>query len=97
MPDFFPVFLLTTGKLSGIIPPSNPMEGGMAHTITAEERGAQFLEELAEGARMSDDEARERLRELVARGGLGAEVAGIALAIDAQRSWGVGVASEGIH
>ena len=69
----------------------------MAHTITAEERSAQFLEELAEGARMSDDEARERLRELVARGGLGAEVAGIALAIDAQRSWGVGVASEGVH
>ena len=47
--------------------------------------------------RMTLDELRAEAREMLARGGPVGEIAGIALEIDARRTWGVGSTSGGTH
>jgi len=57
----------------------------------------RLLDELNEVDRMTLDELRAEAREMLARGGPVGEIAGIALEIDARRTWGVGSTSGGTH
>jgi len=69
----------------------------MRAAITADERSRRLLEELSEVERMTRDELRAEARKMLARGGPAGEIAGIALEIDARRTWGVGSTSGGTH